>query len=186
VPFDTTLLRLDGVDLSDPGAVALVAADPATLSVLEPSHEWFGSAGFRKLTTAEAVNQPSYAELPSGRVFTLTPQSGPVASAATNFRAYVRRPAGLLDLGGAFARVLHHERLLASVTGRAGAPACTDLSSAVSIDRGRESAWQVAGGGSQDPVNSQTEAYTRVALAATRKSIAACRVDDRVSLGGVL
>jgi len=190
VPFDTTLLRLDGVDLSDAGSAALAAADPATLSVSDSSHEWFSPAGFRKLTTAEAVNQPSYAELPSGRTFALTPQSGAVSTANNDFRALVKRAGGLVNLGYAFTRVLHHERLLASLTGRAGAAACTDLSPAIVVDRGRESAWEVAGGGGRTPVNSATEAYTQVALSATRKGDvgqrAAIRSDDRVSLGGVL
>lgn len=189
VPFDTTLLRLDGVDLSDPGAVALVAANPANLTVTDASHEWFSAAGFRKLTTAEALNQPSYAELPSGRDFTLARQSGGVTSQSTDFVAYVKRPAGVLKIGDGFTRVLHDARLLASLTGRAGAAACTDLSPAVSIDRKRENAWQVAGGGSAAPANSGTEAYTQVALSSTRKNVhatAAGRVDDVVTLGGVL
>lgn len=190
VPFDTTLMRLDGVDLSDPGAAALVPADPTTLSVQDASREWFSPAGFRKLTSAEAINQPSYAELPSGRVFTLAAKSGGPTPKVPGFVAFVKRPGGPIPLGSNFTRVLHSARLLSSVTGRAGAAACSDLSPAVAIDRGRETAWTMSGGGGQKVVNSETEAFTQVALASSRKpgtpQVAAARIDDRVSLGGVL
>jgi hypothetical protein len=96
----------------------------------------------------------------------------------------------LLHLGDAFVRVAHHPRLLASVAGRAGAAVCTDLSPAVAIDVLRESAWALSGGGSRVGVNSETEAHTQVALATSPASggpqLAAVRIDDRVSLGGVL
>jgi hypothetical protein len=182
LPLETTILELGGATAADPGHLSFVVA--GGIEDCGPAHEWFSPARFRKLTAAEALNQPSFAELDSGRDLALKLAFGPSAKESADFDAFVVRDGAAHQLG-THTSLLPGARLAACLAERSAAPTLTNASAAVAIDAPRERAWTVAGGGSSRPVSSETEAHIQVALTAGG-AIAAAHAEDRVDMAGVL
>ncbi len=186
LPFDTTIMELRGAPASDAGQLSFDAPS-GTLNQTGASDEWFSPASFRHLTAAESLNQPSFAELPGGSVLALVPAMGPVVAKSSDFEVYVRREDDKsLTALGSHALLAFGSLLASRLAGRAGAPTLTNDDAVLTIDRAKEKAWSVAGGGTAQSVSSETEAHTQVALSSPAQPLAAARVDDRVALGGVL